>query len=84
MVILNNGPVPVRVAGRWLQPGENTEVDAAVALRLMSANPDVVEPGKEPERQPPPVNVDKPTEDVSVVYEVQGEAPFRKPTGRKK
>lgn len=67
MIILNNGPVPVRVAGRWLQPGENTDADVAVALRLMSANPDVVEPGKEPERQPPPVNVDKPTEDAPVV-----------------
>lgn len=85
MIILNNGPVSVRVAGRWLQSGEMLDVDPVVAGRLMAANPDVVEPGKEPE---------KPTEDLPAVepeivepgkvYEVTGESPFRDSTKRKK
>ena len=87
ITILNRGPVPVRVAGRWLQSGETLDVDPTVAGRLMAANPDVVEPGKEPE---------KPTEDLPAVepepeniepgkfYEVTGESPFRDLTKRKK
>lgn len=48
MIILNNGPVPVRVAGQWLQPGASLSVADDLAQRMMAANPDVVEPGKEP------------------------------------
>lgn len=52
MIILNSGPVPVRVAGRWLQPGEAMPVEnLEVAYRLMEANPNVVESGK-PENKP--------------------------------
>lgn len=85
MIILNSGPVPVRVAGRWLQPGEMLDVDPAVAGRLMAANPVVVESGSEPAKPD-----GKPTEDTpvikgpSAVYEVTGEPPFRNPTRRKK
>lgn len=64
MIILNNGPVPVRVAGCWLQPGKAMPVESlAVALRLMAANPDVVEAGKEPD----PANDDNLTADVPAV-----------------
>lgn len=66
MIILNNGPVPVRVAGRWLQPGESMPVASLeVAYRLMAANSDVVEAGK----QPDPANDNKPTEDMPAVGE---------------
>lgn len=68
MIILNNGPVPVRVAGRWLQPGESMPVESLeVAYRLMAANPDVVEPGKEPEKAASLTSDNKPTEDMQVV-----------------
>lgn len=67
MIILNNGLVPVRVAGRWLQPSETAEVDTTVALRLMAANLGVVEPGKESVKPTKTTGDDKPTEDMPVV-----------------
>lgn len=40
--ILNQGEVKVRVAGRYLEPGEQCEVSEDTALTITTNNPDVV------------------------------------------